>query len=266
MIVITKLINLSGRRALITGANGGVGRVMAHTLAEMGADLVLLDLVGTSLKEIADALTNEFKVNVSVRYCDLESQTDRETLIFDLREIGDLDILINNAAFVGASDLQGWTVPFQEQSINTWRRALEVNLTAAFHLCQGLMPLLQVSGKGSIINIGSIYGAYGPDWSLYAGTEMSNPAAYGASKGGLIQLTRWLATTVAPEVRVNSISPGGIARGQPPTFVDRYKARVPLARMATENDFRGVVAFLASDMSAYITGQNIAVDGGWGIW
>jgi NAD(P)-dependent dehydrogenase (short-subunit alcohol dehydrogenase family) len=264
--VITKLMNLSGRRALITGANGGMGRVMAHTLAEMGADLVLLDLVGTPLNYIADGLTNEFKVNVAVRYCDLESQTEREILILKLREIGGLDILINNAAFVGASDLQGWAVPFEQQSIKTWRRALEVNLTAAFHLCQGLMHLLQVSGRGSIINIGSIYGAYGPDWSLYEGTEMSNPAAYGASKGGLTQLTRWLATTVAPKVRVNAISPGGIARGQPSTFVGRYKARVPLGRMATENDFRGAVAFLASDMSAYVTGQNIAVDGGWGTW
>jgi NAD(P)-dependent dehydrogenase (short-subunit alcohol dehydrogenase family) len=118
----------------------------------------------------------------------------------------------------------------------------------------------------NIINIGSIYGELGPDWSLYEGTSMANPAAYSASKGGLIQLTRWLATTLAPNIRVNAISPGGIFRNQPDVFVKRYEGRTPLARMATENDFRGAVAYLASDMSSYVTGKNMMVDGGWGEW
>jgi len=95
---------------------------------------------------------------------------------------------------------------------------------------------------------------------------MANPAAYAASKGGLLQLTRWLATTLAPKIRVNAISPGGIARNQPSSFVERYEARTPLGRMATEDDFRGAIAYLASDMSAYVTGQNLRVDGGWGSW
>ena len=264
--MIDKLMNLSGRRALITGASGELGRMMALTLADLGADLVLLDLVGTPLSDLVEEVTKAGGVDVVVRHCDLESQDEREALINNLKHDGQLDILINNAAFVGTTGLKGWAVPFAEQSVETWRRALEVNLTAAFHLCQGLMPLLQLSGKGCIINIGSIYGEYGPDWSLYEGTAMSNPAAYGASKGGLLQLTRWLATTLAPKVRVNAISPGGISRGQPPAFVARYEQRTPLARMATEVDFCGVVAFLSSDMSAYVTGQNLKVDGGWGIW
>jgi NAD(P)-dependent dehydrogenase (short-subunit alcohol dehydrogenase family) len=143
---------------------------------------------------------------------------------------------------------------------------LEVNLTAAFDLCQGLVPLLRAAKGASIINIASIYGEYGPDWRLYDGTDMANPAAYGATKGGLIQLTRWLATTLAPQIRVNAISPGGILRGQPEKFVARYEARTPLGRMATEDDFRGIVAYLASDLSKYMTGQKISVDGGWGVW
>jgi NAD(P)-dependent dehydrogenase (short-subunit alcohol dehydrogenase family) len=263
---INKLMDLSGRRALITGANGGLGRIITQTLAELGADLVLLDRPGVPLVEQAGDIAKAANVDVTVRYCDLENQDERQALIKELNQHGGLDILVNNAAFVGTSDLQGWAVPFAEQSVETWRRAFEVNLTSVFHLCQGLVPLLEKSGKGSIVNIGSIYGEYGPDWSLYEGTEMGNPAAYGASKGGLIQLTRWLATTVAPSVRVNAISPGGIARGQPSAFVDRYKRRTPLGRMATEDDFRGAVAFLSSDMSAYVTGQNLFVDGGWGIW
>jgi NAD(P)-dependent dehydrogenase (short-subunit alcohol dehydrogenase family) len=95
---------------------------------------------------------------------------------------------------------------------------------------------------------------------------MGNPAAYSASKSGLIGLTRWLATTIAPDVRVNAISPGGIYRNQPENFVKKYSDRTPLKRMATEDDFRGVIAFLASDMSKYVTGQVIEVDGGWGVW
>ena len=107
---------------------------------------------------------------------------------------------------------------------------------------------------------------HGPDWNLYEGTTMGNPGAYAASKGGLIQLTKWLATTVAPKVRVNAISPGGIFRNQPEKFVAKYTAKTPMGRMGVEDDFRGAIAYLASDLSSYVTGQNIAVDGGFGAW
>jgi len=133
-------------------------------------------------------------------------------------------------------------------------------------LSQAFAPELQLGEGGNIINIASIYGELGPDWNLYKDTNMGNPAAYSASKGGLVQLTRWLATTLAPNIRVNSISPGGVFRNQPKVFVERYSVKTPLERMATEEDFIGVVAFLASDMSQYLTGQNIIVDGGWSTW
>lgn len=266
MTTIKTLMNLRGRRALITGAAGGLGQIMAQTLAELGADLVLLDRENTHLPELAKSLSNDWHVEIVIKYCDLELQEQRDALITEIIQEDKLDILINNAAFVGTSGLAGWAVPFAEQTIETWRRAMEVNLTAVFHLCQGMAPLLKASGQGCIINIGSIYGEFGPDWSLYDGTAMSNPAAYAASKGGLLQLTRWLATTLAPEIRVNAVSPGGIARGQATEFVKRYEAKTPLNRMAIEDDFRGVVAFLASNMSLYMTGNNISVDGGWGIW
>jgi NAD(P)-dependent dehydrogenase (short-subunit alcohol dehydrogenase family) len=102
--------------------------------------------------------------------------------------------------------------------------------------------------------------------NLYEGTTMGNPAAYAGSKGGLIQLTKWLATSLAPEIRVNCVSPGGLARGQAPEFIEKYVAKTPLKRMGTEEDFMGVIAFLASDLSAWVTGQNIMVDGGWTTW
>jgi NAD(P)-dependent dehydrogenase (short-subunit alcohol dehydrogenase family) len=267
MTTIKELSNLKGRRALITGATGFLGKVMADTLAELGADLILVDQPGSDFDSLKANLTERWGVKAEQHYCDLEQQAQRTELLNWVKSSDrGLNILINNAAFVGTSDLQGWGVPFEQQTVETWRRALEVNLTAIFDLCQGLAGILKAAEGTSIINIASIYGMYGPDWSLYEGTSMSNPAAYGASKGGLIQLTRWLATTIAPNVRVNAISPGGVFRNQPEAFVRRYEAKTPLGRMATEDDFRGVVAYLASDLSKYVTGQNLAVDGGWGVW
>jgi NAD(P)-dependent dehydrogenase (short-subunit alcohol dehydrogenase family) len=264
---IKELSNLKGRRALITGAMGGLGKVMADTLAELGADLVLVDRSGSDFDNLSVNLSERWNIKVECRVCDLEQQAQRTELIAWLKSSGQgLNILINNAAFVGTSDLQGWAVPFEQQTVETWRRALEVNLTAIFDLCQGLTALLKAETGANVINIASIYGMYGPDWRLYEGTSMSNPVAYGASKGGLIQLTRWLATTIAPNVRVNAISPGGVFRNQPQAFVQRYEAKTPLGRMATEDDFRGAIAYLASDLSMYVTGQNLAVDGGWGVW
>jgi NAD(P)-dependent dehydrogenase (short-subunit alcohol dehydrogenase family) len=179
------------------------------------------------------------------------------------QQIGSIDFLVNNAAFVGTSALQGWAVSFEDQSSAIWTSVLEVNLTSMFDFAQGLSSNLQTTDSPSIVNIASIHGHVGPDWSLYYGTDMSSPAAYSASKAGVINLTRWLASTMGPKVRVNSISPGGIARGQKESFVEKYVARVPLGRMASENDIVGPVLFLLGDQSRYITGQDLAVDGGY---
>jgi NAD(P)-dependent dehydrogenase (short-subunit alcohol dehydrogenase family) len=267
MTTFAELMNLAGRRALITGAVGNIGRVIAQTLAELGADLMLVDRPGSSYATLVEDIGRKQYVKVEAFDCDLEQQGDRDRLVDLVRkQARGLDILVNNAALVGTSDLPGWTTEFERQSVDSWRRAFEVNLTAAFDLAKGLAPLLKKSRGGAIINIASSYGTYGPDHRLYEGTAMGNPAAYAASKGGLIQLTRWLATTLAPHVRVNAISPGGVFRNQPEVFVERYAARTPLGRMAAEDDLRGAIGYLASDLSRYVTGQNLAVDGGWGVW
>lgn len=267
MTTIAKLMNLTGRRALITGGAGHIGRAMAETLAELGADLILVDRPGVGYGSLVETLEREWKVQVQTLECDLALQEERSRLIrVVVQQNKGLDILINNAAYAAPPGIQGWVTDFEHQSVDVWRQALEVNLTAAFDLCRGFSILLKESRRGSIINLSSIYGAYGPDYRLYEGTPMGNPAAYGAAKGGLIQLTRWLSTTLAPHVRANTLSPGGVFRNQPEVFVRRYEARTPLGRMATEDDFRGAIAYLASDMSMYVTGQNLAVDGGWGVW
>jgi len=264
---LSELSDMSGRRVLITGAAGHIGRVMAETIAELGGSLILVDRPGADFSAVRSEMAKFSGAECHCLECDLEFETQRIELIESVNDSGlELNCLINNAAFVGTSELSGWAVPLAEQSLPVWRRALEVNLTAPFHLSQALAPLLRRSKGANIVNITSIYGELGPDWSLYEGTSLGNPAAYAASKGGLTQMTRWLATTLAPDVRVNSIVPGGIRRNQPPEFVGRYEAKTPFRRMAVESDLAGAAAFLASDLSMYCTGQSIRIDGGWSIW
>jgi len=267
MTTYKELSSLSGRNALITGAAGGLGKVFADTLGELGANLILVDLPGTSLEDLASKMKEKWKVKVVFYETDLEIEMQRKNLIkFVLKNTNQLNILVNNAGFVGTSELTGWNTTFEKQSVESWRRAFEVNLTAVFELCQGFVPIMRDSIGASIVNISSIYGLLGPDWRLYAQTNMGNPAAYGASKGALIQFTRWLSTTLAPSVRVNAICPGGIFRNQPQSFLTQYEHRTPMARMAKEEDFKGAIGFLASDLSSYVTGQSLNVDGGWSAW
>ncbi|TAL04679.1 MAG: SDR family oxidoreductase [Rhodospirillaceae bacterium] len=263
----TSLASLKGRVALVTGGAGYIGRAIAETYAELGAAVAILDRPGSGAEDVARHLTETYGVLTTVLAVDLADEAAvRKVPQRVVDTCGRLDILVNNAAFVGTDGLEGWTTPVEEQSIDTWRRALEINLTAPFLLVQQAIPALKASGRGAVINIGSIYGVVGPDWRIYEEVDFGTPAAYGASKGGLLQMTRWLATTLAPDIRVNAIVPGGVERNTPNAFRKRYMSRTPLARMATEEDFIGAAAYLASDLSAYVTGECIMVDGGWTAW
>lgn len=258
---------MRGRVAAITGGAGHIGRALAETLAEMGASIMMIDRYSDSCESAAKQIGDAYGVATLAVQADLANSAEIERIPTLIEEhFQRLDVLIHCAAFVGTDALTGWNTSFEKQSLETWRACLDVNLTPPFLLTQKCAPLLEASGNGSVINILSIYGLVGPDWRIYHGTEMGNPAAYAASKGGLLQLTRWMATTLAPRIRVNAITPGGVWRGQDPGFFDKYIFRVPLGRMAIEEDFKGAVAYLASDMSRYVTGQNVIVDGGWTAW
>ena len=262
-------IRLDGRTVLLTGGSGHVGRMAARTFLELGARVCVLDRAGESLDkavaELAAVPGNSGRIHALPTDLASESET-RAAVRRVVAEHGGLDILVHAAAFVGTTQFPGWGVPFAQQSVAAWDAAFRVNLTSAFILAQEAQSALASSGHGSIVLVSSIYGSVAPDWSLYEGTAMANPAAYGASKAGLEQLTRYLATTLAPRVRVNAVSPGGIERGQPQVFQERYCKRTPLGRMAREEDLAGALAFLASDLSAYVTGQVLMVDGGWTSW
>jgi NAD(P)-dependent dehydrogenase (short-subunit alcohol dehydrogenase family) len=261
---IKELSSLTNRVALITGGGGHIAYAMSEALIESGCSVILVDINNDRLEHSKKLLEEKFDTKVVTYAMDLEIQTEVEQLgAFVKKNNTKLDILINNAGFVGDAKLEGWCVPFEEQTIETWRRAMEVNLNSAFHLSQLMTPLLKASGHGSIINIASIYGVVAPDMSIYDGTVMGNPAAYAVSKAGLIQLTKWMSSILGPDIRVNAMTPGGVFRNHQDPFLSAYTKKTLLKRMATEEDFKGVMLFLASDLSNYVTGQNIIVDGGW---
>jgi NAD(P)-dependent dehydrogenase (short-subunit alcohol dehydrogenase family) len=250
----------------LTGAFGEIGRATCEYLKFLKTNLILLDLTENVDFEFARKL-EKLGSCVDIYPVNFEYKEIRRQIFTEIRNrYSIIDVLINNAAFVGNSKLNGWAVPFEDQSIESWDRAINVNLSAPFELIQLVTPSLKKSDKASVVNIGSIYGEFGPDWRIYESTEIGNPAAYAASKGGLLQITRWLATTLAPEIRVNAVSPGGIWRNQSTNFVEKYNQRVPLMRMAKVEDIVPSIAFLASSDSKYITGQNLRVDGGLSAW
>ncbi|KZC99065.1 MULTISPECIES: SDR family oxidoreductase [unclassified Thalassospira] len=256
---------MTNRIALITGGAGHIGQAVARKLAGNKVDVVLLDKDREQAARACSSITEEYQVNADFIPCDLSSPDAFSQVCETVsQQFGRMDFLVNNAAFY--DDTPGWGVPFEEEGYEAWEKVMKVNLLAPFFLAQSLSSLLRKSESGAIVNVSSIYGLVGPDHRIYEGLNMTNPAAYAASKGGLIQLSRWLSTVLAPDVRVNTVTPGGIERGQDEQFVSRYEYKTPLGRMATNEDIAGAVAFLLSNDAAYVTGQNLIVDGGWTAW
>lgn len=250
------------RVALVTGGCGPLGTRICSRLARDGLVVIAADLPAVvESRGHERAETSGAVVSYGI---DLTDRDRLDELMSHVeRSYGGMDVLVHNAAFTGTSGLDGWAVPFAQQSDEAFDAALQLNLAVPFRLTRRARPLLAARPGSSVVMVSSIYGLVGPDLRLYEGTGMGNPAGYAASKGGLIQLTRYLAAVLAPAIRVNAVAPGGLARGQDPSFVERYVDRTPLGRMGTEDDVAEAIAWLASAGSAYITGQVLAVDGGW---
>ncbi len=232
------IIDLSGKVVLITGASGIQGPEHVKLLTQAGAQVVATDIKDT---EIILDVTSRESIKKAVQAI--------------IGQYGKIDILINNAGATG-------------KSIADWDQIIKVNLTGTYNCCQIIGAAMNPpAGGGSIINVSSIYGLVGPDFSIYesseyAGKPMGVPAAYAASKGGVIALTKYFASLYAPKIRVNCVTPGGIFDNQPENFVKKYSAKTMLGRMAKKNEVSGTILYLASDLSSYVTGANIVVDGG----
>ncbi len=258
---LKKNYNFKGKNILITGANGNIGLKLAKFFYNSGANLILTD----KTKETKRILNNFRKSKIKHKYiqCDLSISEDKKKLIkFLNNKFSRIDILINNAALTG-DQLNYQTKKNISNKDENLIKEIEVNLISCIEIVKGIKKLLFKSKNSCIINISSIYGFTAPKFEIYKNTKLSNPVGYSVSKGGIIQLTKWLASYLAPYVRVNCLSPGGIRRKQSQNFIRLYSKNTLLKKMASDEDVVNGIIFLASNAAKYITGHNLIVDGGW---
>ncbi|MEX0612101.1 MAG: SDR family oxidoreductase [Pirellulales bacterium] len=248
--------DLSGKVALVTGGAGLYGRQITEALAQAGAGTY----IASRNQEPSERLASQCReqgLNVKYAMLDQADETSVRQLEDYLRnDAGHVDILVNNAVL---RPMANWSSPVAD-----FARSMEVNATGLFLMTRTFGEHMAQRGGGSIINVGSIQGSVGPDFSLYKGLDWETPPDYFFHKGGLLNFSRFAAAKLGPRnVRVNVVSPGGFLADQDPTFVERYVARTMLGRMANSTDLQGAIVFLASDASEYITGANLFVDGGY---
>lgn len=253
---MTDAFSLEGRVAIVTGGAGQLGAEIARGLEEQGARVAVFDVAA-----------DRFEVDVTDRAA-IESATDEVT-----REWGVPHVLVNAAALDSPPDAPPEEVgPFESYPEASFDQVMDVNVKGTFLCCQAVGARMAAEGRGSIVNVSSIYGMLSPVQDVYdfrrrGGEEFFKPVAYSVSKSALYNLTRYLATYWAKSgVRVNTLTLAGVWNDQPPEFLDAYTPRVPLGRMADVREVVGPVVFLASDASSYVTGANLVADGGWSAW
>jgi len=263
--------SLKGKRAVVTGGTGILGSLYCQRLAENGAQVIVADLFADKCETLANeinSITGNNAVGLAVDLSKESSITHWSKQILD--SYGGVDIIINNAA----TKSPNFFSPLENFPLEDWNQIMDVNVTGMFMTIKALGPSMVAKGKGSIINISSIYGVVGPDQRIYEGSwykeldcAINTPLIYSVTKGAVISMTKYLATYWGPSgVRTNTLTPGGVSSGQNNIFNEKYSSRVPLGRMAEPEDMIGALIYLASDASSYVNGQNIIVDGGWTAW
>lgn len=268
------LFDVQDRIVVITGGAGQLGRQFSLALSSRGARVAIFDLqcgVESACRsfdqEISEGRVALFEVDV----------TDRSSIEAGLESVirlwGIPHALVNNAGLDSPPNAPGdENGPFETYPEESWDKVMEVNSKGVFLCCQAIGGRMAEKRRGSIINISSIYGLVSPDQGLYeyrrkGGDTFFKPAAYSASKSSLLNLTRYLATYWAPKnVRVNALTLGGVFNDQDSQFLEGYRKRTPLGRMAEAHEYNGAIIFLISDASGYMTGSNMIVDGGWTAW
>ncbi len=253
---VKELLSLKGKIILVTGGAGIYGRCIVEGLAEADGTVIT---ASRNLEE-GQKLALELKARGLDVYAMRVDQADHDSVILLKEQIqeefGRLDVFVNNAV---TRPMKGYNEPKEH-----FTESMRVNATGMMDILREMADLIAESGGGSVINISSMMGMFGPDLSNYEGTDMGDmPPDYFFHRAGIINITRFLARMLADKnVRVNCISPGGLFNNQPPRFVENYSKKVPVGRMANHDDIKGLAVLLASDASAYINGENILMDGG----
>jgi len=268
-----KMFDLDTEVAVVTGALGKLGPVWIEALLDAGAAVCALDLADAKISEDFSKLQTKFaETRLKLYRTDVKDRQSLEAVCRDgIATFGVPTILVNNAGIdrPPTDSAKGYylgDIPFEEN-----REIFEVNTLGLFLVSQVFGTRMAEAGRGSIINIGSLYASVSPDQRFYdhipGEPPFLKPPAYGASKAAVVNLTRYLATHWAPHgVRVNALSPGGVLGGQDEEFKRKFCNRVPMGRMATADDLRGPLLFLASQASSYVTGIELLVDGGFTAW
>jgi NAD(P)-dependent dehydrogenase (short-subunit alcohol dehydrogenase family) len=249
------LFSCKDKVALVTGGLGLIGKEIVKALSDFGAAVCVADVDDQRLKGLKN------RSGIKFEHLDITSDDSiRQTLEAVIKEYKKIDILVN-CAYPRTGD---WGARCENVSFDSWKINVNSHLGGYFLCCQKVADQMRLQGGGSIINFASIYGVIAPDFSIYEGSTMTMPVAYSAIKGGIIALSKYMATYYAKDnIRVNCISPGGVFDKQQDSFVEKYVAKTPLGRMGTAKDMVGAVLYLASDASLYVTGHNLLVDGGW---
>jgi NAD(P)-dependent dehydrogenase (short-subunit alcohol dehydrogenase family) len=255
------LFDLSGRVAVVTGGLGQLGSVYVEGLAERGMKVAVFDVAA------AEGEPGVYRVDVTDR-ASIEAATKQV-----IADWGVPHLLVNNAALDSPPGAPPEEVgPFETYPESSFDQVMDVNVKGTLLSCQVIGAAMAREGRGSIVNVSSVYGLLSPVQDLYEfrrrdGEIFFKPVAYSVSKAAILNLTRYLATYWAKSgVRVNTLTLAGVFNDQPPEFLEAYTARVPLGRMAEARECLGAIVFLASDASSYVTGANLVVDGGWTAW
>lgn len=260
-----RIMSLEDRVAVVTGGSGLLGKEFCSGLADFGANVIIADInEEESLKVVKKINHNAGGNKADYLYLDINSEESINEFTREvLKKYGTIDVLVNNAY---PRNSRYGTI-FEDVEFDSFQENIISHMGGYFLVSQKISKLMMKQKSGVIVNLGSIYGVLGPNFSIYGNTGMTMPVEYSMIKGGIINFTKYLSTYLAPyNIRVNSISPGGIFDNQPQDFVEKYCDKIPLGRMAEPSDMVGALIFLASDASKYITGQNIMVDGGLSVW
>lgn len=266
-----KDFDLDGKVCIVTGALGLIGRDFCRALAEAGGAVVVTDLDHAACQDRAHQIGGA-AMGHGANITDPASLEALRDAV--LARHGHIDVLVNNAAINDKFESPGAAARdsmMEHYPLALWKKSLDANVTGLFLASQVLGTPMAKQGHGSIVNLASTYGIVAPDQKLYRKPDGTQPfyksPAYPTTKAAVLGFTRYLAAYWGRSgVRVNALSPGGVEAGQDSYFVEAYSARTPLGRMAKPHDYAGAIVFLASDASAYMTGANLVVDGGWTAW